>query len=58
MSPATRALPMFLLDWLDKWMDYYRETYDLSCSRAAVIEIPRDVIAEHSPRMTKDLNGR
>ena len=55
MSPSTRALPIFLLDFVRKTDEPLRVTYALSCQRLVIDEASRGVAAVHSPRMTGKL---
>jgi hypothetical protein len=46
VSPATRALPIFLSPCQIKRIDYCGKTYDLSWNHLTAVETPRGAIAE------------
>jgi len=55
VSPATRALPIFLLGFVRKTAESLRDTYATSCKRLVIDEAPRGAGTVHLPMMPRDL---
>jgi hypothetical protein len=57
VSPATRALPIFLFVLSDKRINYCREAYDLSWNHLAVVETSKGAIAGALTKNDKKSEG-